>query len=219
MAISDKLEELLVIKQDIKEAIENKGVDLTDVEFRGYPEKINQIETGGETDPLITLYALHSWRSPSETTTGTTTWSIPEDILDYLYCVRISNDQFRFYKLTDCYLVGASVGSTTYTKRLNTATGTLTRNTSTNGNEIGFDILNTPPGNISPGKVGLLPIIPPEKHITFTLNREVASISLKRYHIPKSVLLEYYPDFSNDMIALITLYDRDIRVTTLPWLL
>ncbi len=41
MAISDKLQELLDIKQDIKTAIENKGVDLTDVEFGVYAEKID----------------------------------------------------------------------------------------------------------------------------------------------------------------------------------
>jgi hypothetical protein len=43
MAISDKLQELLDIKQDIKEALENKGVDLTDVAFSGYAEKIDEI--------------------------------------------------------------------------------------------------------------------------------------------------------------------------------
>jgi|LSQX01.3.fsa_nt_gb hypothetical protein len=41
MAISDKLQELLDIKQDIKEAIENKGADLTGVAFSGYAEKID----------------------------------------------------------------------------------------------------------------------------------------------------------------------------------
>ena len=47
MAISDKLQELLDIKQDIKTAIENKGSVLTDVEFDGYAGKIDAIETGG----------------------------------------------------------------------------------------------------------------------------------------------------------------------------
>ena len=47
MAISDKLQELLDIKQDIKEAIENKDVDLTGVTFDGYAGKIDEIETGG----------------------------------------------------------------------------------------------------------------------------------------------------------------------------
>ena len=48
MAISDKLQELLDIKQDIKVAIENKGVDLTGVNFGGYAGKIDEI-TGGTT--------------------------------------------------------------------------------------------------------------------------------------------------------------------------
>ena len=43
MAISDKLQELLNIKQDIKEAIENKGADLTGVDFGGYAGKIESL--------------------------------------------------------------------------------------------------------------------------------------------------------------------------------
>ena len=43
MAISDKLQELIDLKQDIKEAIENKNVDLTDVPFSGYAEKIDEL--------------------------------------------------------------------------------------------------------------------------------------------------------------------------------
>ena len=46
MAISDKLQELLDIKQDIKTAIENKDIDLTGVDFGGYAGKIDEIETG-----------------------------------------------------------------------------------------------------------------------------------------------------------------------------
>ena len=40
-SIADKLQDLIDIKQDIKEAIENKDVDLTDVDFGGYAEKID----------------------------------------------------------------------------------------------------------------------------------------------------------------------------------
>ena len=43
MAISDKLQDLIDIKQNIKEAIENKGVDLTSVDFGGYAEKIDEL--------------------------------------------------------------------------------------------------------------------------------------------------------------------------------
>ncbi len=45
MAISDKLQELIDIKQGIKEAIENKGADLTAVDFGGYAEKIDLLPT------------------------------------------------------------------------------------------------------------------------------------------------------------------------------
>ena len=43
MAISDKLQDLIDIKQDIKVAIENKGIDLTSVAFSGYAEKIDEL--------------------------------------------------------------------------------------------------------------------------------------------------------------------------------
>ena len=48
MAISDKLQELIDIKQDIKVAIENKNVDLTDVDFGGYAGKIDEIPSQKE---------------------------------------------------------------------------------------------------------------------------------------------------------------------------
>ena len=38
---ADKLQDLIDIKQDIKEAIENKGADLTGVDFGGYAGKID----------------------------------------------------------------------------------------------------------------------------------------------------------------------------------
>ena len=47
MATSDKLQDLIDIKQDIKEALENKGADLTGVDFGGYAGKIDEIQTGG----------------------------------------------------------------------------------------------------------------------------------------------------------------------------
>ena len=43
MAISDKLQDLIDIKQDIKVAIENKDVDLTGVVFGGYAKKIDEL--------------------------------------------------------------------------------------------------------------------------------------------------------------------------------
>ena len=45
MAIADKLLQLNAVKQDIKTAIEGKGVDMTGVPFTGYPTKIDSITT------------------------------------------------------------------------------------------------------------------------------------------------------------------------------
>ena len=50
MAISDKLQELLDIKQDIKEAIENKGIDLTGGGSQGETWVINENPILGEDD-------------------------------------------------------------------------------------------------------------------------------------------------------------------------
>ena len=84
MAISDKLEELLDIKQDIKEAIENKGIDMTDVEFRGYAEKINEIETGGSSGVILDRIAIICFRiTPIKrtTTSKTLTYDITSEML------------------------------------------------------------------------------------------------------------------------------------------
>ena len=41
MAIADQLTQLSQVKADIKQALIDKGVDMTDVPFTGYAEKIN----------------------------------------------------------------------------------------------------------------------------------------------------------------------------------
>ena len=46
MTIADKLLQVNQVKQDIKTAIEGKGVSMTGVPFTGYPAKINSITTG-----------------------------------------------------------------------------------------------------------------------------------------------------------------------------
>ena len=63
MAISDKLLQVNQVKQDIKVALENKGADLTGVEFDGYAEKIDEIETG-EGDILYYGTGLDGTSSP-----------------------------------------------------------------------------------------------------------------------------------------------------------
>ncbi len=50
MAISDKLQELLDIKQAIKTALETKGIPMTNVAFTEYANKILDISGGGEVD-------------------------------------------------------------------------------------------------------------------------------------------------------------------------
>ena len=45
--IAENLQKIVDIKQDIKTAIENKGVDMTNTPFTEYSTKINEITTGG----------------------------------------------------------------------------------------------------------------------------------------------------------------------------
>ena len=52
MTTVEKLNNLISIKQDIKTAIENKGVDMTGVSFPGYASKIGEITTSFVTVPL-----------------------------------------------------------------------------------------------------------------------------------------------------------------------
>lgn len=54
MTTVEKLNNLISIKQDIKTAIENKGVDMTGVSFPGYASKIGDIASGiGYTDRYV----------------------------------------------------------------------------------------------------------------------------------------------------------------------
>ena len=46
MAIADQLTQLSQVKADIKQALIAKGVDVTDVPFTGYGEKVAEISTG-----------------------------------------------------------------------------------------------------------------------------------------------------------------------------
>jgi len=62
MTISDNLILLNSTKQDIKAAIEAKGVDMTDVPFTDYDTKIGEITTGA-TGPVITY---DEWTRPSD---------------------------------------------------------------------------------------------------------------------------------------------------------
>lgn len=53
MSVVDNLNLIKSCKEDIKQAIINKGVDMTDVPFTGYATKISEIQTGGGTADYI----------------------------------------------------------------------------------------------------------------------------------------------------------------------
>ena len=214
MAISDKLQELIDIKQDIKVAIENKGVDMTGVDFGGYAGKIDSL-SDPLPDPLITVHGFFALR-PSGSTPGKVSWNIPSALLDKLYCYSYSNGSHEFYKLSDMYLMSQNAGTTTYASRLNTATGSVTKNVSTNGYNIGFN--QTSKG--SPGEVGLLCIIPPDESLTqyssvsFTANNgAIVDMVVKKCEIPKSLLDQYYPGFNESMIKRFYISDGAILLS------
>lgn len=52
MSVIDNLNKINDCKEDIKKAIEDKGVDMTDTPLSGYPEKIGEIQTGAQTESL-----------------------------------------------------------------------------------------------------------------------------------------------------------------------
>lgn len=69
MTTADKLNKLLTTKQEIKNAIENKGVNVGDTPFAEYADKIEEIEEGmniqdgilvQETDGVVTAYVYSS---------------------------------------------------------------------------------------------------------------------------------------------------------------
>ena len=59
MAIADQLTQLNQVKSDIKQALIGKDIDMTDVPFTGYAEKIAGIKTGVERTYLFKDGVLH----------------------------------------------------------------------------------------------------------------------------------------------------------------
>lgn len=53
--LTDNLNTIAVIKENIKDAIENKGVDMSGVSFASFPDKIGEIQTGSEPTGTITI--------------------------------------------------------------------------------------------------------------------------------------------------------------------
>ena len=62
MTLIENLEAIDKCKKDIKSALENKGVDMTDVTFAGYAEKINalQLESGDTPAPTPSADYIYS---------------------------------------------------------------------------------------------------------------------------------------------------------------
>lgn len=58
MSIAEKLTQLNTVKQNIKSAIEQKGVTVGSAPFTQYPAKILEIETGGGGDTIVYNYPL-----------------------------------------------------------------------------------------------------------------------------------------------------------------
>lgn len=83
MAIADKLLELNDVKQDIKTAIEGKGVSMTGVPFTGYSTKIDSITTGpgmSYHDYAKMLYSMYGFG-----TQFTEAWTESQNSLDVLF--------------------------------------------------------------------------------------------------------------------------------------
>ena len=57
MSITEKLNKIKSCKEDIKQAIIDKGVDMTDVSLEGYATKISEIQTGGGSGDYLEIKA------------------------------------------------------------------------------------------------------------------------------------------------------------------
>lgn len=89
MSISNNINVLKQIKANLKNAIESKGEDLTNVPFTNYSKKIDAIETSGDlVAPLTlqedTLLALEKAFDNLETPKADLDYAMQMDILDNL---------------------------------------------------------------------------------------------------------------------------------------
>ena len=83
MTIADKLLQVNQVKQDIKTAIEGKGVSMTGVPFTGYPAKINSITTG--TGMSYHDYAKNLYTMWGYETQFTEAWTESQNSLEVLF--------------------------------------------------------------------------------------------------------------------------------------
>jgi hypothetical protein len=105
MSIVDKLNTIKACKEDIKQAISDKGVDMTDVAFTEYAQKISEIQSGGGSGDYIeirnnlTSYSNSNIEEIPDYTfygmSGLTTVNIP-------FCTNIGDNSFgNCFYLTD----------------------------------------------------------------------------------------------------------------------
>lgn len=109
MSVADKLETLLVIKDSIKDAIIEKGVDVSDDDaFTTYADKILQIEGGGATGSITKGWSLVSGYWGYEAKEG------PIDGMQYLVTTPYNNGssviQYRFKGSVTFYIRTQSNG-------------------------------------------------------------------------------------------------------------
>ena len=104
--ISEKLLSINTAKQSIKEAIENKGCDLTNVPFTQYSEAINSIRTKEDLTEVLTDQDM-AITALEETVVSDT----PVDV-----SIGISNtDYVRSVDILDSVLNGGTIEDETYT--------------------------------------------------------------------------------------------------------
>ena len=106
MTIADKLLELNDVKQDIKTAIEDKGVDMTDVPFTDYPTKIDSITTGtgmSYHDYAKMLYSMWGYEAQF-----TEAWTESQNSLEVLFEIPLmlaaTNQDFGGGEYLDLYV-------------------------------------------------------------------------------------------------------------------
>jgi hypothetical protein len=108
MAISDKLQELLDIKQDIKAAIETKGVPMTNVAFTEYANKILDISGGGGVVDEYFYYSKAYYTITNNSTLFSNAWQDSQDsetvLFDIPLALAASNQDMGQGIIADLYV-------------------------------------------------------------------------------------------------------------------
>ena len=144
MTISDKLQELIDIKQDIKVAIENKDVDLTGIDFSGYAGKIDEIQTGGGTSiDRIGMICFSFSLSKGSSTTQTLSYDISSQMLSKTF---FTDGEGNWYLPADVsvYYSDSYIGSDVYKGKANTSFTLFSGTGTFSGPNVTFKVGTTP---------------------------------------------------------------------------